>query len=79
MERVIVEIGTKQYKCKVAKNEEDRRNGLMGVKHLPSDEGMLFVWEDEGTREMWMKDTEIPLDQIAINDDDEVTFVLIQL
>ena len=43
MERVIVEIGTKQYKCKVAKNEEDRRNGLMGVKHLPLDEGMVFV------------------------------------
>ena len=75
MERVLVEIGDKQYKCKVAKNEEDRRKGLMGVEHLPSDEGMLFMWEDEGTREMWMKDTKIPLDQIAINDDDEVTFV----
>ena len=75
MERVLVEIGNKQYKCKVAKNEEDRRKGLMGIEHLPSDEGMLFVWEDEGNREMWMKDTKIPLDQIAINDDDEVTFV----
>jgi hypothetical protein len=36
---------------------------------------MLFVWEDEGTREMWMKNTKIPLDQIAINDDDEVVLV----
>lgn len=75
MERVLVEIGNKQYKCKVAKNEEDRRKGLMGVDHLPSDEGMLFMWEDEDTREMWMKDTKIPLDQIAINDNDEVTLV----
>lgn len=75
MEKVLVEIGNKQYKCKVAKNEEDRRKGLMGIEHLPSDEGMLFVWEDEDTREMWMKDTKIPLDQIAINDDDEVTLV----
>lgn len=75
MERVLVEIGNKQYKCKVAKNEEDRRKGLMGIEHLPLDEGMLFVWEDEGTREMWMKDTPISLDQIAINDDDEVTLV----
>ena len=47
----------------------------MGTEHLPPDEGMLFVWEDEGTREMWMKDTPISLDQIAINDDDEVTLV----
>lgn len=28
MERVIVNIGDKIYKCQVAKNEEDRRNGL---------------------------------------------------
>ena len=47
----------------------------MGIENLPPDEGMLFVWEDEDTREMWMKDTLIPLDQIAINDNDEVVFV----
>ena len=75
MERVIVNIGDKTYKCQVAKNEEDRRKGLQGVEHLPIDEGMLFVWEDEATREMWMKNTKIPLDQIAINDDDEVVLV----
>ena len=75
MERVIVNIGNKTYKCQVAKNEEDRRKGLQGIEHLPIDEGMLFVWEDEATREMWMKDTKIPLDQIAINDDDEVVLV----
>ena len=75
MERVIINIGNKTYKCQVAKNEEDRRKGLQGVEYLPVDEGMLFVWEDEATREMWMKDTKIPLDQIAINDDDEVVLV----
>ena len=75
MERVIVNIGDKTYKCQVAKNEEDRRKGLQGIEYLPVDEGMLFVWEDEATREMWMKDTKIPLDQIAINDDDEVVLV----
>ena len=75
MERVIINIGNKTYKCQVAKNEEDRRKGLQGIEYLPIDEGMLFVWEDEATREMWMKDTKIPLDQIAINDDDEVVLV----
>lgn len=75
MERVLVEIGNKQYKCKVAKNEEDRRKGLMGIEYLPSDEGMLFVWEEEDTRQMWMKDTKIPLDIIGINNDDEVNTV----
>ena len=75
MERVIINIGDKTYKCQIAKNEEDRQKGLQGIEHLPVDEGMLFVWEDEATREMWMKDTKIPLDQIAINDDDEVVLV----
>ena len=75
MERVIVNIGDKTYNCQVAKNEEDRRKGLQGIEHLPIDEGMLFIWDDEATREMWMKDTKIPLDQIAINDDDEVVLV----
>lgn len=75
MERITVEVGNKVYKCQVAKNEEDRRKGLQGIEHLPPDEGMLFVWDEEGTREMWMKDTKIPLDQIAINDDDEVVLV----
>lgn len=75
MERVIVNIGEKTYKCQVFKNEEDRVKGLQEIEHLPIDEGALFVWEDEGTREMWMKNTKIPLDQIAINDDDEVVQV----
>lgn len=38
MERVIINIGDKIYKCQVAKNEEDRRKGLQGVEHLPIDE-----------------------------------------
>lgn len=38
MERVIINIGDKTYKCQVAKNEEDRRRGLQGVEHLPVNE-----------------------------------------
>ena len=75
MERVIVNIGNKVYKCQVAKTEEERRKGLQNVEHLPIDEGMLFVWGDEETREMWMKDCSLELDIIGINDDDEVNTV----
>ena len=77
MERVIINIGDKTYKCQIAKNEEDRRKGLQGIEHLPIDEGMLFVWEDEGTREMWMKDCSLELDIIGINDDDELAMPLV--
>ena len=75
MERVIVEIGNKTYKCQVFKNEEDRRKGLQEVEHLPIDEGALFIWDEEGTREMWMKDCSLELDIIGINDDEEVNTV----
>ena len=75
MERVIIEIGNKTYKCQVFKNEEDRRKGLQGVEHLPVDEGALFIWDAEGTREMWMKDCSLELDIIGINDDEEVNTV----
>lgn len=75
MERVIVNIGDKTYKCQIAKNEEDRRKGLQGIEHLPIDEGMLFVWDSEDIREMWMKDCSLELDIIGINDDEEVNTV----
>ena len=75
MEQVKVNIGNKSYICDLLKSEEDKRRGLMNIDYLPPDRGALFVWEDEDTREMWMKDTKIPLDQIAINDNDEVVLV----
>ena len=75
MEQKLVNIGNKTYKCKIAKSEEDKRQGLMNIENLPPDEGMLFVWNEEDTRQMWMKDTLVPLDMIAINDNDEVITV----
>ena len=75
MEQVKVNIGNKSYICDLLKSEEDKRQGLMNIDCLPPDRGALFVWNDEDTREMWMKDTKIPLDQIAINGDDEVVLV----
>ena len=75
MEQKFINIGDKTYNCRIAKTEEEKRKGLMGIEFLPMDEGILFVWPDEDTRKMWMKNTHIPLDQIAINVDDEVTMV----
>ena len=60
MEQKFVNIGDKTYKCKIAKSEEDKRQGLMHIDNLPPDEGMLFVWDSEDTRQMWMKNTLIP-------------------
>ena len=64
-----VEVNNKQYKVKIAKTDEERIKGLQGVKNLPNDEGMLFVFDEPQTVDFWMKDTLIPLDIVFINDD----------
>lgn len=75
MDKVIVHIGNKTYNCQLAKTEEEHRKGLMNVEYLAPDEGMLFEFKEEGTREFWMKNTTLELTQISINDDDEVEYV----
>ena len=75
MQKLIVNIGNKTYKCQLAKTDEERRKGLMNVDYLAPDEGVLFEFEEEGTHEFWMKNTSLELTQIAINDDDEVEYI----
>ncbi len=64
MNRVKVNIGNKTYNCQIAKTEEEKKKGLMDIENLPVDEGLLFVWDNEDTREMWMKNTKIPFSTI---------------
>nr|DAF63629.1 MAG TPA: hypothetical protein [Podoviridae sp. ctz6O13] len=73
MNKILVTINDKVYRCELANTEEDRRKGLMGREYLAPDEGMLFDFSTyEGTPEMYMKDTNLPLDMIGIDDEDEV-------
>ena len=70
-----VEVNGKEFKVKIAKTDEERIKGLQGVKKLPEDEGMLFIFDEPQTVDFWMKDTYIPLDIVFINDDCEVVSV----
>lgn len=65
-------IGDRTYNVKVAESEEDKIKGLQGRKSLAEDEGMLFVYDEPQTVGFWMKDTDIPLDIIFIDEDLEV-------
>lgn len=67
-----IEIGDKKYEVSLASTEEEREQGLQGREKLKEDEGMLFVYEEPQTVSFWMKDTEIPLDIIFIDDEFEV-------
>ena len=69
---ITILLGNKQFKVREAKTEEEKQKGLQGVTDLPQDEGMIFYWDNPDRVEMWMRDTEIPLDIIYINEDQEV-------
>ena len=75
MESKTISINDKEYQVRIAKTEEERRKGLQGVKELKDNEGMLFIFDSPQTVQFWMKDTEIPLDIIFINEDYEVISV----
>jgi len=46
----------------LAKTEEERTRGLMFRKTLNDDQGMLFVFEEEGLYSFWMKNMNFSID-----------------
>jgi len=59
----------------LALDAAQRARGLMHVRHLPEDRGMLFLYPGERRVSMWMKNTLIPLDMVFIRADGTVANV----
>ena len=68
-----------EVKARVADTPEKQTKGLMLVKHLPEDQGMLFSFEKEKEQLFWMKNTLIDLDIVFIGADKRVTSVAEQV
>lgn len=51
----------------VADDEMSRAQGLMDVRELKSDGGMLFVFDYNDRLNFWMANTPLPLDLIFVN------------
>ena len=54
-------VGEESITVEVADEPEERHNGLMFRKKLPTDSGMLFVYPEPQSLSFWMKNTHIPL------------------
>jgi hypothetical protein len=65
-----------QVAAEVADTPQERGRGLMFKESMGEKEGMLFIFQKEGLKGFWMKNTYIPLDIIFINKDFEVASIV---
>jgi len=65
-----------EFAVYLAKTDEQRRRGLMFVRNMPEQTGMLFIYDGEDIHSMWMKNTYIPLDIVFALGDGSVSSVI---
>jgi uncharacterized membrane protein (UPF0127 family) len=59
--------GNHRFRVWIAADDRSRTRGLMFVRELPADRGMLFLFQTPQPAAFWMKDTYIPLDLVFID------------
>lgn len=69
-----IRLAGQEYDIYIAKSEEQKKQGLQNFKSLPSDEGMLFVINEENPVETFfhMHNVPFPLDLVFMDDEFKV-------
>lgn len=70
-----VEVGGNMVRVTVADTDEARQRGLSGRRGLAADEGMLFVFPQDGAYAFWMKDMLFSIDILWISGDGKVVYM----
>lgn len=73
--RGIIKIDDVTLQVQIADTKPLQTRGLMFQQKLPYNEGMLFVFEDDGVRSMWMLNMQFALDVIWINSQGQVVHI----
>lgn len=70
-----VQLGEQTFRTAVAEKPADRQRGLSGSEPLAADEAMLFIFPNNDTWGIWMKDMNYPIDIIWLDEDYTVVSV----
>lgn len=73
--QVTTASGTHAFRAWIAADDSSRERGLMHVRELPSDQGMLFLFDQPQPAAFWMKNTYLSLDIIYVTADGRVANV----
>ena len=68
-----LKIGEKTLNIEVEITDAERMQGLSGREELGENEGMLFVFEQQGYYDFWMKDMKFPIDIIWLDKNKRIT------
>ena len=58
-----------------ADDPNERNQGLMDVKSMPADAGMVFYFDIEEPQSFWMMNTPLPLDIMYVNSDSVIVSI----
>lgn len=73
--RGIIKMDDVTLQVQIADTKPLQIRGLMFQEKLPYDQGMLFVFEGEDTRSMWMLNMQFSLDLLWIDSDGNVVHI----
>lgn len=59
----------------LADDNDERAAGLMYIRSMDENQGMLFVFEDEQPRSFWMANTPLALDMLFVNEAYEIVTI----
>ncbi len=69
LQRVELTAGMHRIDAQVAQTPQERQIGLMHRQEMPTQEGMLFIFDQPGVQCFWMKNTLLPLTAAFVADD----------